>query len=417
MNNKIINFFLNKGYLIFCPKTDTFGGFHESLLWALKIKKAKKLKIILNIPVISVHKRYKTFLQKSFGQKILWSYLIKLSFREIIFSLLMSIIGNILILTVKLKLIFILNLIFRKKIDKLKFPFMGFGIRDEKSFDIFSEDEIRYFLNENVNLNAEKKPQNKQKIISFCVRDNNYSNNKQISYFASANINNYSKALDHLILKGYKIHRVGDKSMNSFIFKNENFHDKSQRNEHFDSLHSSIEKSEFYFGTSASHGLIPDLYNVKKILTNNIDYIQSGTSSSYENFAIFKKVFSIKKKKILSIEEFFFDEDLFFLNLDDYILKKEIILIENNPEEILETLKEFLIYDNNFSKKSKQLTEYEEIRKNAINNYKRKNVRSLYIKMYENSKISIPEKFLNDYLFNSERLDEISSNFVKLNNI
>ena len=103
MINKIINFFLNKGYLIFCPKTDTFGGFHESLLWALKIKKTKKLKIILNVPFISVHKRYKTFLQKSFGQKILWNYFIKLSFREIIFSLLMSIIGNILILIVKLK--------------------------------------------------------------------------------------------------------------------------------------------------------------------------------------------------------------------------------------------------------------------------------------------------------------------------
>ena len=69
MNNKIINFFLNKGYLIFCPKTDTFGGFHESLLWALKIKKAKKLKIILNIPVISVHKRYKTFYKKVLVKK------------------------------------------------------------------------------------------------------------------------------------------------------------------------------------------------------------------------------------------------------------------------------------------------------------------------------------------------------------
>ena len=37
--------------------------------------------------------------------------------------------------------------------------------------------------------------------------------------------------------------------------------------------------------------------------------------------------------------------------------------------------------------------------------------------MYENSKINIPEEFLNNYLLNSKRLDEISSNFIKLNNI
>ena len=49
---------------------------------------------------------------------------------------------------------------------------------------------------------------------------------------------------------------------NLTALKDENFFDKSQGNQHFDALHSSISKSKFYLGTSASHGLIPDLYNV-----------------------------------------------------------------------------------------------------------------------------------------------------------
>ena len=44
MNKSFIEYFAKKGYLLFCPKTHNFGGFHESLLWALKIKKYNKKK-------------------------------------------------------------------------------------------------------------------------------------------------------------------------------------------------------------------------------------------------------------------------------------------------------------------------------------------------------------------------------------
>ena len=57
--------YLNKkNFLLFCPKTHNFGGFHESLLWALKIKKYNKKKIIINLPIISVHSHYRTFIKE-----------------------------------------------------------------------------------------------------------------------------------------------------------------------------------------------------------------------------------------------------------------------------------------------------------------------------------------------------------------
>jgi hypothetical protein len=37
--------------------------------------------------------------------------------------------------------------------------------------------------------------------------------------------------------------------------------------------------------------------------------------------------------------------------------------------------------------------------------------------MYENSKISIPDDYLNSYLYNSNQLNEISQKFKIINNL
>ena len=77
--------------------------------------------------------------------------------------------------------------------------------------------------------------------------------------------------------------------MNNFEYSHKNFHDLTKQKNHFDQMHDSIKNSEFFFGTSSSHGVIPNLYNKRKLVTNNIDFIQSGLSESYKNFGIFKK--------------------------------------------------------------------------------------------------------------------------------
>ena len=199
--------------------------------------------------------------------------------------------------------------------------------------------------------------------------------------------------------------------MNNFEYSHKNFHDLTKQKNHFDQMHDSIKNSEFFFGTSSSHGVIPNLYNKRKLVTNNIDFIQSGLSESYKNFGIFKKIFDVKKNKILSLEEVFFNEKLFFINVDELLKKKEIILIENEPDEIFYSLKSFLHYEEKNFKISNLMTKYEDLRDQAIKFYKKKNINNFYLNLYENSKISIPDKFLNLYLFDNENLRSISNDF------
>ena len=129
--------------------------------------------------------------------------------------------------------------------------------------------------------------------------------------------------------------------------------------------------------------------------------------------AIFKKIFCLKKKKILSLEEIFFDEKLFFLKIDNLIKDKEIILIENSPDEILNATKNFLHNSVNNKQISKLMIKYEELRKNAIKYHKKKNLKQFYIPLYESSKITIPDSFLENYLIDSKDLHEISKKFCK----
>ena len=72
------------------------------------------------------------------------------------------------------------------------------------------------------------------------MKDNNYSTHKNISNFASANINNYRKAINFLIENGYKVSRVGDETMNNFEFNHINFEDYCKSKNHFELLHKKI---------------------------------------------------------------------------------------------------------------------------------------------------------------------------------
>ena len=97
--------------------------------------------------------------------------------------------------------------------------------------------------------------------------------------------------------------------------------------------------------------------------------------------------------------------------MDELLKKKEIILIENEPDEIFYSLKSFLNYEEKNFKISNLMTKYEDLRDQAIKFYKKKNINNFYLSLYENSKISIPDKFLNLYLFDNENLRSVSNDF------
>ena len=79
-----------------------------------KNKKYYKKKIIINLPLISIHSHYRTFI-KSYGKKIIFNYFTRLSFQEKLLSILVTIFGNILIFFCKIKLLALFNLISGKK--------------------------------------------------------------------------------------------------------------------------------------------------------------------------------------------------------------------------------------------------------------------------------------------------------------
>ena len=76
--------------------------------------------------------------------------------------------------------------------------------------------------------------------------------------------------------------------------------------------------------------------------------------------AIFKKIFCLKK--FLSLEEIFLIRN-FFLNIDNLIKDKEIILIENSPDEILSATKNFIHNAVKNEKISDLMIKYEVLRK------------------------------------------------------
>ena len=87
-------------------------------------------------------------------------------------------------------------------------------------------------------------------------------------------------------------------------------------------------------------------FDKKRIIANApAQYSNNTLSLSKCNFSIFKKVFSIKEKRILSIEEILDNENLFIDEISLLKRSKDFLLIENTPDEILETCKAFLNYN------------------------------------------------------------------------
>ena len=101
-----------------------------------------------------------------------------------------------------------------------------------------------------------------------------------------------------------------------------------------------FEKCEFILATNTPSIAIANFFDKKRVITNSPEQYSNNTASfSLENFSIFKKVFCLKKKKILSIEEILSNEYLFIEEISLFTDNKQYILIENNNFEILETCK------------------------------------------------------------------------------
>ena len=129
-------------------------------------------------------------------------------------------------------------------------------------------------------------------------------------------------------------------------------------------------------------------------------------------------MFSIKEKRILSIEEILNNENLFVDEISLLKRSKDFLLIENTPDEILETCKAFLNYNyKNIKEDEILLNQYLKQRSAAVENLFKKSsplTKSSLMKKYRYSEVNIPNYFLKKYLYDSKELIE-ESKIIKKN--
>ena len=178
------------------------------------------------------------------------------------------------------------------------------------------------------------------KFVCLYTRESNYlekylndTNEKNSRWnLRNSDIETYKLAAEELVKLGYKVVRVGKYTKKKITFSNSNIIDYSNSEFTSDFLDVYLSyKCKFVLGDSAGWSAMPILFRKYIAFANIAPY---GITLYYtkKNTFIFKKYYSLEKKKILSLKEIK-DADIINAFSDD-LEKKNIRLIDNTPEEI-----------------------------------------------------------------------------------
>jgi len=158
-----------------------------------------------------------------------------------------------------------------------------------------------------------------------------YENNSRWN-LRNSDIETYKLAAEELVKLGYKVVRVGKYTKKKITFSNPNIIDYSNSVHTSDFLDVYLSyKCKFVLGDSAGWSAMPILFR-KHIAFANIAPYGILLYYTKKNTFIFKKYYSLDKKKILSLKEIK-DTDIINAFSDD-LKNKNIRLIDNTPEEI-----------------------------------------------------------------------------------
>ena len=423
MKGLIEEFFKKKNFFICTPRLYSFGGSIESLGEFLKISKYFQFKMIICAPLFNLHKKHKK--KKIFALSIVLDIFSKMSWDEKILTILLSIYLNCSLFFNFLKIRGLLQKIFGDVFVNKYLPLtIGYnGLSNNDYFDCNSK-TWKNILNEKINYSkgktVNKKYSEKKKYISVYIKDKNYSEISEISLDAVSKIENFRASFEYMIDSGFEIIRLGDNLSENFQFENNSFKDlTNSKNYTQNKQYSTYANSEFYFGSNTPGVLMAIFFDKKRIIANApAQYSNNTLSLSKCNFSIFKKVFSIKEKRILSIEEILNNENLFVDEISLLKRSKDFLLIENTPDEILETCKAFLNYNyKNIKEDEILLNQYLKQRSAAVENLFKKSsplTKSSLMKKYRYSEVNIPNYFLKKYLYDSKELIE-ESKIIKKN--
>lgn len=411
MKKFVENFFYKKDYLIITPRTHSFGGVMQSLSEGLRISISKKKKKIFCISFFNIHGKHKK--KKIFGLSIIFKILKTISISEIIFTFLFSFFLNINFILEKIKLRFVIKKIFGNNFCQNYFPLViGYNAMDDNTYFNCDEKEWSVILQNKINFVFDKKKDflGKSNFVALYVKDINYNEISEISGTSIADIKKFRQSIDFLIRNNFQVVRTGDYLSNKFDYKDKKYLDLTATSKlSLLNQYKVFEKCEFFLGTNSPSLVTSAFFDKKRIITNvPAQYSNNTISFSKNNFSIFKKVFCIKQKKILSIEEILNNVDLFIEETSLITKSKNYFLIENSESEILETCKDFIDYNFKSIKKDESLlNQYLEQRSIAVENLFKKSSRLTNlssIKKYRYSQVNIPNFFLKKYLYNSEEL-------------
>ena len=421
MKDLIENSFKKKNYIICTPRLISFGGSFVSLSDFLKIKNLFKFKIILCVPLLNLHKKHKK--KKIFALEIIYMIFKQMKWDEKTLTIFFSIYLNLNLFLELLKIRTLLKKFFSINFINKYLPVsIGYDGSSNRNYLNWTSENWKKILSQNVNFQDYAIKDNnflkKEKCVTVVVKDNNYSQISEISKDTISNIENYKESFNYLISNGFKIIRLGDNLSVNFQFENNFYKDLTKsKNNSLINQYSYYANSEFYFG-SMNQSIIATFFDKKKIIVNATSQYSNNTISfSKSNFSIFKKIFSIKEKRILSIEEILNQENLFIDEISLIRKSKDFILIENSAQEILNTCKAFIEYNyHNIKEDETLLDQYLGCRYNVIENlYKKTSPLIKYpsVEKFRYSKVNIPHFFLKKYLFRTKEIDEESKIFSK----
>ena len=351
--NKIKNF----PYFFLTPLVYAIGNACEEIkiAQAYVIKRKKKL-IILHPYSLTRLLKYRVCNRCIFTK--LYSY------EETLLDKMLKKILNFLIdkeFIVRRLFIILIKRLTKKNLSRYNFPIIGiekiFGTKtnvqyNKEKFIEYENIKKFYLIKNNFNINYEVEKYceiklNKYKIpyerlVLIHVRDDQYRNDKNRKDYRNSDINKYIESIKYLIENNYFVVRVGRKPTNKIHFKHENFLDYSSLDIQEDNLDIFLmKKTKFFIGTQSGILDLAQLFN-KPILQTNMVEIFSKYPIKINDRGIFKK---IKKN----------DE---FLSISDYVKLNfryhnpsndlnDLIFYENNEEELLISLKEFLDIQQN----------------------------------------------------------------------
>ena len=212
----------------------------------------------------------------------------------------------------------------------------------------------------NLNLNIT------DKWVCIFNRDRNYLLKKypeeDFSHHSYRNysINDFEDTVQYLIKKGYKVIRVGTHPESEANFKHPNYIDYANskyQSDFADVL--LISNSQFCIFGSSGIVDIALLFNIPVLRINYVP-IWDVFKDKYKYSCIFKKYYDEVKGQFLSIEEIF-DRKLDKIYYTNDFKKNNIKVINNSKNEILNIVKEFVIFENREIKTKDNMKEYQEL--------------------------------------------------------